>query len=302
MTARSRRKHDLTGLGAFALVVTLHALFLLRSPRAWSVALAVGVLGLLFGMGAVPGGARAAGWVCVASGIALGLSACAGPLPTVVFWAGVLHLFRSSASVTRRKVVFLMTAGAVNAVFVIARPDVGQRPDVLLVSFEIAAAGWVVYHAGIAPFLALANSSRLARQVVGRMERQSPSAYEITPSRERILERMCASPHMTNRDIAKLLHLSSRTVERYVSELIAATGVDNRRHLVTMFEYHYLSRGLEGGDAKDVFGSGVGTDSRPVEAQGPRVWPAASQTGFGGTRDLQHSRVLRSGPSERRCD
>jgi hypothetical protein len=186
--------------------------------------------------------AAAAGGIVVAGLLLFSVSG-SGVAPLVFVWSGVLQLFWSGARIARRPWPLMTVSGLFASILHVLGTTVlpGTQFHSSLVYLEIAAIGWFLYHAFAAPYLRLQRDSQTARVVVSRMEREHPSSYGISSSRLRVLRHLCLYSHKTNADLAVALGLSRRTVERYVSELLAITGVDNRRQLVALFEYHYLS-------------------------------------------------------------
>lgn len=167
-------------------------------------------------------------------------------------WASLSFLLRASAFHRGNRRI-LMTACLSLALGAHLAPLGPLRPCAtapLSTAITVAAVGLILHHAFVGPFLAimathvrLRADSAVALRVVGQMEHADPRHYTTQPHLLRLLEIVCRSPELSNRELAERLSLSTRSVETYMNRLLKVTGVDNRRQLVAVFEYWFLARG-----------------------------------------------------------
>lgn len=177
----------------------------------------------------------------------------AAPLVTAwlfLVWAALSLLLRHSPwfRARRRELTLIATALIATSHAAAITILAGPTPPPLLVWADALLVGIVLTHAATVPFLAIVSSHRrlvelslTARRVVSQMEHENPLDYTTRPCLLRVLESLCRYPYATSKDIATRLSLSPRTVETYINRWVHLTGVDNRRQLVAMFEYHYLA-------------------------------------------------------------
>lgn len=85
----------------------------------------------------------------------------------------------------------------------------------------------------------LKQTARLQAQQRGRPTAPTPpSGVELTPTETRILQYVARG--LANREIAAQLHLSQRTVESHVSNMLGKTGLHNRTELARWaIDHHY---------------------------------------------------------------
>ncbi|XFA72098.1 response regulator transcription factor [Thermosynechococcaceae cyanobacterium Okahandja] len=91
----------------------------------------------------------------------------------------------------------------------------------------------------------LAQVQALLKQTARLREQQSspppapPPGVELTPTETRILQYVARG--LANRDIAAELHVSQRTVESHVSNMLGKTGLHNRTELARWaIDHHYV--------------------------------------------------------------
>ncbi|MBP6473134.1 MAG: response regulator transcription factor [Chloroflexi bacterium] len=65
----------------------------------------------------------------------------------------------------------------------------------------------------------------------------------LTPRQLELLERLAAHPGATNRQIARQMHVSERTVKKHFCDIYRAIGVQNRSECLVLL----LRQGLAGG-------------------------------------------------------